>query len=47
VLTGVVNVALALAALRYQTAVASDESTGVDPLRHDARLLASALGPPD
>jgi hypothetical protein len=42
-----VNVALALAAMRYQAAVASDEGLGLPPLRHDARLLAGALGPPD
>jgi hypothetical protein len=47
VLGGVVNVALALAALRYQAAVAADESAGLPPLRHEGALLSGALGPPD
>jgi len=47
VLGGVVNVALALAAFRYQAAVAADEASGVPPLRHDPALLRGALGPAD
>jgi hypothetical protein len=44
VLSGVVNVAVAVAAFRYLAAAEADGTRGREPLSFDADLLDSALG---
>ncbi len=44
VLTGVVNVAVALAGLRYLAAAAADGAGGREPLRFDPAAMAAVLG---
>jgi hypothetical protein len=45
VLAGVVNVAVAVAGLRFLAAAAADDAAGGEPLRFDAGSLAAALAP--